>query len=60
MKEEGQDINLAGGEPDFKTPSPIIERAYADMKAGFTSYVQSQGCRNCAENWLRNYRWKMD
>ena len=44
MKEEGQDIiNLAGGEPDFKTPSPIIERAYADMKAGFTSYVQSQG-----------------
>ena len=36
MKEEGQDIiNLAGGEPDFKPPSPIIERAYADMKAGF-------------------------
>lgn len=44
MKEEGQDIiNLAGGEPDFKTPSPIIERAYTDMKAGFTSYIQSQG-----------------
>lgn len=44
LKSEGQDIiNLAGGEPNFKTPDRIIEQAYADMKAGFTSYVQSQG-----------------
>ncbi|NMM62419.1 pyridoxal phosphate-dependent aminotransferase [Clostridium sp. P21] len=44
LKSEGHDIiNLAGGEPNFNTPDRIIEQAYKDMKAGFTSYVQSTG-----------------
>lgn len=44
LKSEGHDIiNLAGGEPNFNTPERVIEQAYKDMKAGFTSYVQSPG-----------------
>lgn len=44
LKSEGHDIiNLAGGEPNFNTPDRIIEQAHKDMKAGFTSYVQSTG-----------------
>lgn len=44
MKAEGHDIiNLAGGEPNFDTPRPVIEEAYSAMKSGFTSYVNSTG-----------------
>lgn len=44
LKAEGHDIiNLAGGEPNFNTPGPVIEEAYNAMKSGFTSYVNSTG-----------------
>ncbi|MDO5541078.1 MAG: pyridoxal phosphate-dependent aminotransferase [Eubacteriales bacterium] len=43
MKAAGLDIvDLAGGEPDFDTPAPIIEEAYRQMKAGFTHYTVGQ------------------
>lgn len=44
MQEQGLDvINLAGGEPDFDTPAPIVEEACRQMRAGFTHYVVGQG-----------------
>lgn len=44
MKKDGIDVvDLAGGEPDFATPLPIVEEAYNQMKAGFTHYAIGQG-----------------
>ena len=44
LQAQGLDvINLAGGEPDFDTPAPIIEEACRQMKAGFTHYTVGQG-----------------
>ena len=44
MKEDGIDvIGLGAGEPDFNTPSPIIEAAYRAMKEGKTTYTPSGG-----------------
>lgn len=43
LKAAGVDVvDLAGGEPDFDTPAPIIEEAYRQMKAGFTHYTVGQ------------------
>lgn len=43
MKAAGVDVvDLAGGEPDFDTPAPIIEEAYQQMKSGFTHYTVGQ------------------
>ena len=36
-------INLAGGEPDFATPSHIVEAGYAAIQAGDTHYPPSFG-----------------
>lgn len=36
-------ISLAGGEPDFATPEPIVEEAYRQLKNGFTHYTVGQG-----------------
>jgi aspartate aminotransferase len=44
LKAEGHDvIGLGAGEPDFNTPSHIIEAAYEAMKAGHTKYTASGG-----------------
>ena len=44
MQAEGLNvINLAGGEPDFDTPAPIVEEACRQLHAGFTHYVVGQG-----------------
>lgn len=44
MKAAGIDVvDLAGGEPDFPTPEPIVEEAYSQLKAGFTHYTIGQG-----------------
>ncbi|MGL4523584.1 MAG: aminotransferase class I/II-fold pyridoxal phosphate-dependent enzyme, partial [Bacilli bacterium] len=44
LKDEGHDvIGLGAGEPDFNTPSHIIEAAYASMNAGQTKYTPSAG-----------------
>lgn len=36
-------INLAGGEPDFKTPQHIVDAAFAAVQAGDTHYPPSFG-----------------
>ena len=44
LQAQGLDvINLAGGEPDFDTPAPIIEEACRQMRSGFTHYTVGQG-----------------
>ncbi|WP_141433881.1 pyridoxal phosphate-dependent aminotransferase [Bacillus sp. 03113] len=44
LKQEGHKIiNLAGGEPDFHTPAPIIKEAEKAMDLGFTHYVSTNG-----------------
>ncbi len=44
LKAAGKDvIGLGVGEPDFDTPDPIKEAAYAAMKAGDTKYTAVQG-----------------
>ncbi len=44
LRAAGKDvISLAGGEPDFATPSHIVEAAYAAIQAGDTHYPPSPG-----------------
>ncbi|MGY4690074.1 pyridoxal phosphate-dependent aminotransferase [Salibacterium sp. K-3] len=44
LKAEGHDvIGLGAGEPDFNTPSYIIEAAAASMRDGYTKYTPSGG-----------------
>ena len=44
LKAQGRDvIDLGVGEPDFPTPSHIIEEAYAAMKRGETKYTTVSG-----------------
>lgn len=47
-------IHLDVGEPDFNTPSPIIEAAYRAMKEGHTHYTSSQGMPELREA-ISNY-----
>ncbi|RLI86813.1 MAG: aspartate aminotransferase [Archaeoglobales archaeon] len=43
-RKEGKEIiNLSIGEPDFKTPPELVERAYEYMKAGYTHYTSNLG-----------------
>ncbi|MFC0188573.1 pyridoxal phosphate-dependent aminotransferase [Fictibacillus aquaticus] len=51
LKAEGHDvIGLGAGEPDFNTPSHIIEAAYEAMKAGHTKYTASGGLLQLKKN----------
>ncbi|MFB4163382.1 pyridoxal phosphate-dependent aminotransferase [Alteribacillus sp. JSM 102045] len=44
LKAEGHDvIGLGAGEPDFNTPSYIIEAAASSMREGYTKYTPSGG-----------------
>lgn len=44
LKQTGHDIiNLAGGEPDFDTPSFIKQSAIEAINSGFTKYTSSTG-----------------
>jgi aspartate aminotransferase len=44
MQQQGIPVlNLSAGEPDFKTPSHIIEAAKKALDAGFTKYSAPQG-----------------
>ncbi|GIL58559.1 hypothetical protein Vafri_13499 [Volvox africanus] len=44
MKEAGIDvIGLAAGEPDFDTPTPIVEAGVAALRAGYTRYTPNTG-----------------
>ena len=44
MQDQGLNvISLAGGEPDFDTPAPIVEEVCRQLQAGFTHYTVGQG-----------------
>lgn len=44
LESEGKDvIHLEIGQPDFKTPTNIIDAAHKAMKDGYTGYSQAQG-----------------
>ncbi|MFF2449982.1 pyridoxal phosphate-dependent aminotransferase [Neobacillus sp. NPDC058068] len=44
LKEQGVDvIGLGAGEPDFNTPSHILDAAYRSMNEGHTKYTPSAG-----------------
>lgn len=43
QKNDRSYISLAGGEPDFDTPSPVIEAAVASLHQGNTHYVVGPG-----------------
>lgn len=44
LEKQGVDVvKLTAGEPDFKTPTPIIEAAYQAMLDGKTKYTNSKG-----------------
>jgi aspartate/methionine/tyrosine aminotransferase len=53
-------IHLEVGEPDFPTPAPIIDAAFAAARAGFTKYSPNAGLpplrRQIAERVSRHYR----
>ncbi len=55
-KREGKEIiNLSIGEPDFNTPSEVIERAYEYMKAGYTHYTSNFGIEELRELIAERY-----
>ncbi len=44
LRAQGRDvIDLGGGDPDFPTPSHIVDAAVAALRAGDTHYVESAG-----------------
>ncbi|MBB5173586.1 pyridoxal phosphate-dependent aminotransferase [Texcoconibacillus texcoconensis] len=50
LKQEGHDvIGLGAGEPDFNTPSYIIEAAYKSMLEGHTKYTPAGGMQSLKE-----------
>lgn len=56
MKAEGVDVvDLAGGEPDFATPMPIVEEAYRQMAAGYTHYAVGQGLPQLLERLSKKF-----
>lgn len=57
MQEQGLNvINLAGGEPDFPTPAPIVEEACRQLHAGFTHYTVGQGLPELRSRIARKLR----
>lgn len=52
MKAAGENvIGLAAGEPDFPTPSHIVEAAKAALDAGFTKYTPAAGIPELRAAW---------
>ncbi len=57
LKEQGQDIiSLSVGEPDFKTPQPIIDAAKEALDKGETHYAPSRGLTELREEIARKMR----
>lgn len=51
-------INLSIGEPDFRTDSKILERAYEAMKKGYTQYTSNFGIQEIREAISELYKKK--
>jgi aspartate/methionine/tyrosine aminotransferase len=57
LEAEGRDIvYLCLGEPDFPTPSPVIEAAVRSLRSGETSYTHSLGRIDLREEIAAFYR----
>ncbi len=57
FKEKGYNIiSMAVGEPDFTTPSSVIEAAYKAMKEGKTHYTTPSGITELREAIAEKYR----
>ncbi len=60
MIAQGMDvISLAGGEPNFDTPSPITYRAITELVKGNTHYVTGAGLPALRER-IAQYLWEKD
>lgn len=56
LKESGVDvISFGAGEPDFNTPSNIIEAAYRAMKEGKTKYTATSGIKELKEEICKKF-----
>lgn len=56
LKELGVDvISFGAGEPDFNTPSNIIEAAYKAMKEGKTKYTATSGIKELKEEICKKF-----
>lgn len=56
LKESGVDvISFGAGEPDFNTPSNIIEAAYKAMKEGKTKYTATSGINELKEEICKKF-----
>lgn len=50
MRQQGQPvIELAAGEPDFRTPQPVVDAAVSALHNGLTGYAPNQGRRDLRE-----------
>ncbi len=57
LRRKGHDIiSLSLGEPDFKTPQPIIEEAKKALDEGYTHYAPSKGILELREEIARKMR----
>jgi aspartate aminotransferase len=57
MRARGEDVvSFSAGEPDFDTPSFVIEEAFRGMKSGNTRYVASQGQMNLRQAIAKDYK----
>ncbi len=57
LKKKGKDvIDASVGEPDFNTPSHIIDAAINAMKSGKTKYVQTRGIPELVDAIVEKYR----
>ncbi|MDR5861212.1 pyridoxal phosphate-dependent aminotransferase [Halomonas eurihalina] len=55
--EAGEDITvLSVGDPDFDTPTPIVESAVASLRGGATHYADVQGKHGLREAIVERYR----
>jgi arginine:pyruvate transaminase len=49
MLEQGNDMLLSVGDPDFDTPQPIVQGAIDSLLAGNTHYADVRGKRACVK-----------
>lgn len=53
-------VSFAAGEPDFDTPGPIVEEAYASLKRGRTRYEPTPGIPELREAVAEDYRSRLN
>jgi len=60
LKASGKDIvSFAAGEADFPTPTPVVEEAIRQMKAGNTRYVSTWGSERLRAAIAKDYKERL-